>query len=86
MLLIAGSLLFASCGKDEINPLLAKWDTPFETPPFNKIKSTHYLQAFKEAIKIHNSEIDEIVNNSEDATFSNTIEAIDYSGDALTRV
>jgi len=86
MLLIAGSLLFASCDKDEINPLLAKWDTPFETPPFNKIKSTHYLPAFKEAIKIHNSEIDEIVNNSEDATFSNTIEAIDYSGDALARV
>jgi len=86
MLLIAGSLLFTSCSKEEINPLLAKWDTPFETPPFNKIQSAHYLPAFKEAIKIHNSEIDEIVNNKEDATFSNTIEAIDYSGDVLTRV
>ena len=82
MLLIAGSLLFTSCSKEEENPLLAKWDTPFETPPFDKIKSEHYLPAFKEAIKMHNSEIDAIVNNSEDATFSNTIEAIDYSGES----
>lgn len=86
MLLIAGSLVFTSCGKEEINPLLAKWDTPFETPPFSKIKSEHYLPAFKEAIKIHNSEIEKIINNSEDATFSNTIEVLDYSGEKLKRV
>ncbi len=46
-----------------------------------KLESEHYLPAFKEAIKMHNSEIDEIVKNTEDATFSNTIEAIDYSGE-----
>ncbi len=86
MLLIAGSLLFTSCNKEEKNPLLAKWDTPFETPPFDKIKSEHYLPAFNEAIIMHNSEIDGIVNNREDVTFSNTIEALDYSGGKLKQV
>ncbi|MBT8387446.1 MAG: M3 family metallopeptidase [Ignavibacteria bacterium] len=86
MLLIVGGLIFTSCNKEEENPLLAEWNTPFETPPFDKIKSVHYLPAFKEAIKIHNLEIATILNNSEDATFSNTIEALDYSGEKLTQV
>jgi len=86
MLLFAGSFLFTSCSKEETNPLLEKWDTPFETPPFEKIKTEHYLPAFKEAIKIHNSEIEKIITNSEDATFPNTIEALDYSGKKLKRV
>lgn len=86
MLLIVGGLIFTSCNKKEVNPLLAKWDTPFQTAPFDKIEAEHYLPAFKEAIKIHNSEIDEIVKNTEDATFSNTIEALDYSGGKLKQV
>jgi len=86
MLLIAGSLLITSCSKEETNTLLAEWDTPFETPPFEKIKTEHYLPAFKEAIKIHNSEIEKIINNSEEATFPNTIEALDYSGKMLRQV
>ncbi|MEE9449838.1 MAG: M3 family metallopeptidase, partial [Ignavibacteriaceae bacterium] len=86
IMVFAGSLLLTSCSKEEANPLLAKWDTPFETPPFEKIKTEHYLPAFQEAIKIHNSEIEKIVNNSEDANFSNTIEALDYRGDKLKQV
>jgi peptidyl-dipeptidase Dcp len=86
LLIFIGSLLFASCSKKETNPLLAEWDTPFETPPFEKIKTEHYLPAFEEAINVHNSEIEKIVNNTEVATFVNTIEALDYSGSLLTRV
>jgi peptidyl-dipeptidase Dcp len=86
MLLFTGVLVFTSCGTEENNPLLAKWDTPFETPPFDKIKTDHYLPAFEKAIKIHNDEIDEITKNSDEATFANTIEALDYSGILLRRV
>ena len=86
MLFFAGCLLFTACSKEETNPLLAEWKTPFETPPFDKIKTEHYLPAFKEAIKQHNKEIDAIVNNTDDPTFSNTIEALDYSGELLNRV
>jgi len=86
MLLFAGALLFTSCSTEEKNPLLTKWDTPFETPPFDKITTDHYLPAFEKAINVHNEEIDKIVKNSEEATFTNTIEALDYSGGLLKRV
>ncbi|MCH8032293.1 MAG: M3 family metallopeptidase [Bacteroidetes bacterium] len=86
MLLFAGALIYTSCGTEEKNPLLAKWDTPFETPPFDKIKTEHYLPAFDKAIKIHNKEIDKIAKNYAEATFANTIEALDYSATLLKRV
>jgi peptidyl-dipeptidase Dcp len=86
MLLFAGALIFTSCSTKQKNPLLATWDTPFETPPFDKITTEHYLPAFEKAIKVHNDEIDKIVNNSDEATFVNTIEALDYSGTLLRRV
>ncbi len=86
MLLLTASLLFTSCAKKDTNPLLVKWDTPFETPPFNKIETSNYLPAFKEAIKLHNDEIQTIINSKDVPTFENTIEAMDYSGATLKRV
>ncbi len=80
-------LIFAGCGKSEVqNILLDDWDTPFGTVPFEKIKTSDYEPAVKEAIKIHNREIDTIVNNSEKPTFENTVAALDYSGRLLSRV
>jgi peptidyl-dipeptidase Dcp len=86
MLLFVGALILTSCTTEQKNPLLATWDTPFETPPFDKITTEHYLPAFEKAIEIHNKEIDKIVKNSDEVTFANTIEALDYSGTLLRRV
>ncbi|VAX16026.1 Dipeptidyl carboxypeptidase Dcp, partial [hydrothermal vent metagenome] len=87
MITIAAILLLSSCSSNEDkNPLLEKWDTPFETPPFDEIKNEDYLPAFKEAIKLHNEEIEKIANSKDDPTFENTIEAMEYSGELLTRV
>ena len=86
MTLLFATLLFSSCGQEHKNPLLDKWDTPFETPPFDKITINHYLPAFEETIKIHDDEINSITNQSDDPSFSNTIEALDYSGSMLRRV
>ncbi len=88
MTLLAAGLMFASCSKSETsdNPLLQKWDTPFETAPFSKIKPEHYLPAFKAAIAQHEEEIKGIVSNSEAPTFENTIAAFDFSGQLLSRV
>ncbi len=87
-LAIAGIL--ASCGPTtkttDMNPFFETYDTPFGVPPFDKILNAHYLPAFKEGMEQHNTEIDDIVNNTIPATFANTIEALDYSGDLLTRV
>ena len=86
MILLFSTLLFSSCSNDVKNPLLSKWDTPFETPPFDEIKEEHYLPAFYESMKLHNAEIDAIVNNTEAPTFENTITALDNSGEMLKRV
>jgi len=72
--------------KTSQNPLLADWDTPFNTPPFQLIEESHYLPAINEAISIHNSEIEQITNQMEEPTFENTIVALDQSGSKLTRV
>lgn len=68
------------------NPLLAEWDTPYGTPPFDKIEQQHYLPAFEKAMEWHNDEIAAIAANTESPTFANTIEAIEYSGAALDKV
>ena len=40
------------------NPFFKEWDTPFNTPPFNDIKTEHYLPAFEEGIKQQKAEIE----------------------------
>lgn len=68
------------------NPLLEKYNTPYGTIPFDKIKNEHYLPAMETAMKEHNKEIDAIVNNVKPATFENTIVALEKSGALLTKV
>lgn len=68
------------------NPFLVKYDTPFQVPPFNLIENRHYLPAFTEGMKQQNTEIETIINNSETSTFSNTIEALEKSGQLLNNV
>lgn len=68
------------------NPLLEEFKTPYQVPPFDKIKTSDFLPAIKEAIKIHEKEIDEIVNNKAVPDFENTIDALDKSGLLLNRI
>lgn len=69
-----------------MNPFLATYNTPFDVPPFDKIQNKDYLPAVEEGIRQHNAEIDKIVTNGDAPTFANTIEALEKSGDLLTRV
>ncbi|MGE5314469.1 MAG: M3 family metallopeptidase [Acidobacteriota bacterium] len=68
------------------NPFYQEYSTPFQTPPFDKIKEEHYLPAFKEGIRRQQEEIEAIVNNPAAPTFENTIEALERSGALLTKV
>ncbi|WP_313368646.1 M3 family metallopeptidase [Sphingobacterium mizutaii] len=68
------------------NPLLAKYETNFEVPPFDLIKDEHFRPAFKEALKVHEVEIDSILKIDEPATFANTILALENAGQLLNRV
>lgn len=68
------------------NPFFSKYKTPFETPPFDQIKTEHYEPAFDEGIKQLKEEVDAIANNPQPATFENTIVALERSGKLLDKV
>ena len=62
------------------NPFFAPYDTPFGAIPYDRITLEDYIPAIKEAIRNEKESIDAICNNSEPATFENTIVALDRSG------
>ena len=56
------------------NPFLEKkYNTPFETVPFDKIRFEHYEEAMREGMKRDDEDIERLVNNPEPASFDNTI-------------
>ena len=42
------------------NPFLAAYKTPYDTPPFDKIKNQYYEPAIEKGIKDHSEEINKI--------------------------
>jgi len=86
MLTLSAGLLFGVFSCKEKNPLLTDYNTPFNVPPFDKIKVEHFEPAFMEAMKQQKQAIDAIVNSTEDPTFENTIIALEYSGRLLSEV
>lgn len=70
----------------ESNPFLTEYSTPFEIPPFDQIKTEHFLPALKVGIDQQIKEIEAIVNNPEEPTFENTILALDNSGETINKV
>lgn len=81
--------LFLFCTVNMINaqnPFFEKYNTPHQTVPFDKIKNEHYEPAMLEGIKLHEAEIEAIINNPEATTFANTIVAYEKSGKFLDRV
>ena len=68
------------------NPLLEEWSTPFQVPPFEEINVDHYLPAFEQAMKAQTEAVEAIVDNTDEPSFENTIEALEYSGEVLSRV
>ena len=92
-LLIAGTCLAiiaatnVSCNRTmEANPLLTESTAPFGAPQFDQIKNEHYLPAFEQAIVEAKADIDAIVANPDEPTFENTIEAMEYAGQSLSKV
>ena len=63
-----------------------RFEMPYNTAPFSKIKTEDFLPAFVKAIENAKIEIAEIANSKETPTFTNTIEALDYAGEQLDRI
>jgi peptidyl-dipeptidase Dcp len=68
------------------NPLLQSWITPFETPPFDLIETTHFKPAIEEAIKSATLEINSITDNNDIPTFENTIVKLEIAGETLGKI
>lgn len=68
------------------NPLLSPSENKYGAPAFDKIKTEHYKPAFEQSIASAKEDILKIINNTEEPTFENTIEALEFSGRDFSRV
>lgn len=66
--------------------LLQPFTTKYNSAPFSQIQMSDFQPAFEATIKAARAEIEAITNNLEKPTFENTIEALDFSGQALDRL
>ena len=82
------SCAVCSCNRQEQreNPLLQESTLPYGAPDFSKIEAGDYLPAFEYAIQQTRDNIASIVNNTDSATFENTIVAYEESGHLLDQV
>jgi peptidyl-dipeptidase Dcp len=67
------------------NVLLTPSPLQYMAPQFDKLQASDYLPAFEQGMLEHKAEIEAITNNSEAATFENTIVALEKTGAILDR-
>jgi len=70
----------------ETNPFFTEWTAPFGTPPFPEIKEAHFRPAFQEGMARQKKEVEAIASSSAAPDFANTIEALEQTGELLTKV
>ena len=68
------------------NPFFETWNTPFELPPFDRIRPEHFPPAFDLGMAEHAAEIAAIAGAGAPPDFANTVEALERSGRLLRRV
>src|SRR6266542_2632402 len=69
------------------NPLLAKWEGPYEgVPPFDRVQVSMFKPALEAAMAENLAEIDRIAKDSSAPTFENSIAAMERTGRTLDRV
>ena len=81
------TMLFSACQQAQReNPLMQESTLPFGAPDFTKIQTSDYLPAFEAAIQEQRDNIKKIVENTDSASFENTILAYEESGKMLDRI
>ncbi|RTZ00744.1 M3 family peptidase [Flavobacterium sp. RSP49] len=90
ILLVIGNMLTIEAQEKQentsMNPFFQAYDTPFNVPPFDKIKNEHFKPAILEGISAHQAEVNAVANNTQPATFENTILAMENAGELLSNV
>jgi peptidyl-dipeptidase Dcp len=72
--------------KQERNPLLSVFETPFQTVPFDQLKPEHFEPAFKETISSARKEFNHLIANKEKPTFENTFLPVEKRYDEISRL
>ena len=67
------------------NPFLDKWTTPFEMPPFDRVRDEDFMPAFDRAFADNVAETEAIAKDPARPTFQNTIDALERTGRSLER-
>ncbi|ABE56582.1 peptidyl-dipeptidase Dcp. Metallo peptidase. MEROPS family M03A [Shewanella denitrificans OS217] len=75
----------ASQTASAVNVLLTASPLQDFAPQFDQIKASDFVPAFTQGMAEHKAEIDAIINNSEPASFDNTLMALEKSGALLNR-
>ncbi len=92
LLLVSGLVLIsvAGCKNQQTsgndNPFFSEYKTPYNVPPFDKIRAKDYMPAFEKGMDEGRIDIGNIVNDKSEPTFKNTIEAFDRAGELLGNV
>ena len=69
----------------EQNPLFSPSPLQYQAPDYSVIKTEHFRPAFERGMTDHMAEIQAIANGEEEATFENTIVAMEKSGEIKKR-
>ena len=69
----------------QLNLAVTNWNGPLGLPDFSNVQSKDYALAFEVALQQDREEIDAISENLQEATFENTIVALELSGEELSR-
>ncbi len=68
------------------NPLINPPALPYGAPPFDAIKTAHFMPAIEWALEKVKAEVKAIKENKEKPSFENTIEALEHAGADFERI
>ena len=68
------------------NPLTVPSELPFAFPPFDAIRHEHYRPAFDAGVAEQRAEVEVVATQDSEATFANTIESLERSGQTYRRM
>ncbi|MCO7188084.1 MULTISPECIES: M3 family metallopeptidase [unclassified Pseudoalteromonas] len=75
----------ASATVTEGNPLQVSSTLQYQSPDFNTINDAHFAPAFEQGMAEQMTEVNAIISQTDPASFSNTIVALERSGELLKR-
>ena len=80
-------LMVVTTTPQAVNPLLQEWEGPYGgVPPFDRVRVADFQPALEAGMTEMLTEIEAIADQSDAASFENTIEALERAGSSLNRV